>query len=794
MDEYTAFLAGKRRSFIASGINVDAADLNPMLFDFQRDIVRWALAKGRACLFLSTGLGKTFQELEWGRQVVKHTGGKVLILAPLAVAAQTVREGAKFGIPVTLCRENTDIRPGINITNYELIDKFDAAQFVGVVLDESSILKSFTSKTRNQIIEKFKNTKFKLACTATPAPNDHMELGNHSEFVGVMSRTEMLSMFFVHDGGETSKWRLKGHAQDVFWKWVASWAIMLSKPTDLGYTASGYDLPPLSVTQHTVDDAESSTRLAEIKAAKKANRHTAHHSRVGLDEQRQLRQLSIASRCKAAAEVVALKPDTQWVVWCDLNDESAALTELIPGAVEVKGSDKPEYKEKCFLDFVAGRLRVMVTKPSICGFGLNFQNCSNTIFVGLSYSFEAYYQAVRRFWRFGQMRPVFAHVVTSSAEGQVVSVIKEKEEKFAAMLKGMIASTQEIQKQDIAATVADSAQYTTREEAGSRFLLQNGDCCELIKALPDESVGFSIFSPPFASLYTYSNSERDMGNSSSKAEFTKHFTFLVTELLRVIKSGRNVAVHCMQLPASKEKDGYIGLKDFRGDIIRIFQEAGFIYHSEVCIWKNPVTQMQRTKALGLLHKQVRKDSAMSRQGLSDYLVVFRKPGINSEPIAHTHETFPVSAWQQFASPVWADINPSATLQYRAARNDNDERHICPLQLPVIERAIALWSNPDDLVLSPFAGIGSEGWQAIKMGRMFVGFELKPSYFDVAVSNLKGAEAESSDTKIECPQFNVFAGRETYGRRVEAPVNEEKEEEEEDTELEQPELLTEGSAS
>lgn len=276
---------------------------------------------------------------------------------------------------------------------------------------------------------------------------------------------------------------------------------------------------------------------------------------------------------------------------------------------------------------------------------------------------------------------------------------------------------------------------------GENFVMYHGDSCEVLRGLPDDSVGFQIYSPPFASLYTYSNSPRDLGNARDQDEFLAHYRFLVEELYRVHQPGRVVAVHCMNVPSLKERDGYIGLKDFRGDLIRLFQEVGWIYHSEVTIWKDPVTQMQRTKSLGLLHKTIRKDSSMSRQGLPDYVVVFRKPGVNADPISHTAEEFPVSLWQQYAEPVWMDINPSKTLQYRSAREHNDERHICPLQLEVIERCLNLWSKPGDVVLSPFAGIGSEGYVSLKLGRRFVGVELKASYYRQAVANLQGVERD-----------------------------------------------------
>lgn len=319
-----------------------------------------------------------------------------------------------------------------------------------------------------------------------------------------------------------------------------------------------------------------------------------------------------------------------------------------------------------------------------------------------------------------------------------------------------------------------------KQTDGENWTMINADCCEAVRELPDASVGMSVFSPPFASLYTYSNSERDMGNCKDSQQFIEHFTFLIDDLRRVIQPGRICAVHCMQLPASKTRDGYIGLKDFRGQIISAFVKAGFIYHSEVTIWKDPVTAMQRTKALGLLHKTIKKDSCMSRNGLPDYLCVFRNPGVNAHPVTHTADTFPVDLWQCYASPVWATIrgetpdhmiegmsepgakfnefgspnkdNPdkcgiSATDTLQSMADEKDERHICPLQLPVIERAVALWSNPGDVILSPFGGIGSEGYQSLKMSRKYVGIELKESYYHQAVKNLRKCEEEIKSTKL-----------------------------------------------
>ena len=421
-------------------IQLNADDLNPMLYPFQRDIVRWALAKGRAAIFADCGLGKTPMQLEWAKRVIDARGGMVLILAPLAVAAQTVAEGGKFGIPVTQCESKEDLQPGINITNYEKLGKFEDCTFTGVVLDESSILKSFSGKVRNQIIDYFCNTPFRLACTATPAPNDFMELGNHAEFLGIMSYSEMLAMFFVHDGGEASKWRLKGHAEDVFWRWMGSWAVVMNSPADLGYQMDGYDLPALRVHEVIAD--------GEIPVSES----------LTLTERRKARRDTLLQRCGVAADLVN-GSDEQWLVWCDLNDESHALTHNIQHAVEVQGSDKPRDKASRMLCFSAGVYKCLVTKPSIAGFGMNWQNCSKMIFVGLSDSYEQYYQAVRRCWRFGQKKPVDVYIVISSKEGCVKENIERKQADCEKMREAMVEQTKEITKQELKSTCRLAAPY-----------------------------------------------------------------------------------------------------------------------------------------------------------------------------------------------------------------------------------------------------------------------------------------------------------------------------------------------
>lgn len=717
---YGDFLAAKAIVDCPTGLP-EIQPLTTALFDFQRDIVAWALRRGRAAIFADCGLGKTPMQLEWAR----HIPGRVLILAPLAVSAQTVREATKFGIDgVAACRRDDGAR--IAVTNYEMMHHFDAADFAGVVLDESSILKSYDGAFRSAVIEKFSKTPFRLACTATPAPNDHAELANHAEFLGVMSRIEMLATFFVHDGGETSIWRLKRHGQSDFWRWMCSWATLLRKPSDLGYEDDGFVLPALRIHHTIVESPTAEGLLFPVEA-------------LSLQERLAARRASIDSRVAAAA-AIANAARGQVLVWCNLNAESEALAAAIDGAVEVRGSDSPEHKETAMLRFSAGDIRALVTKPSIAGFGMNWQQCSTVAFVGLSDSYEQYYQAVRRCWRFGQANPVDVHVVTAEAEGAVVANIERKERDAERMASNMVEHMKDLNRAAIhGAEPVRKDEYRTALASGADWDCRLGDAVEEVACMDTGSVHYTIYSPPFASLYTYSASDRDMGNCRDVGEFLEHYKFLVRELLRVTMPGRLLSFHCMNLPISKEREGFIGLRDFRGDLIRVHLEAGWIYHSEVCIWKDPVTAMQRTKALGLLHKQIKKDSCMSRQGIADYLVTMRAPGENPERVAHSGEQFPVQLWQQYASPVWMDINPSDTLQRKSAKEAMDERHIAPLQLEVIRRAIFLWSAVGDLVLSPFAGIGSEGVVAVGMGRRFLGIELKASYWKQACANLANAQ-------------------------------------------------------
>ena len=446
---YSEFLKSKELQSINAGLKIDISEINDMLFPFQKDIVSWALQKGRAAVFSDCGTGKSAIQLEFARIVSEKTGCKSLIVAPLSVVRQTQKEGVKFGIATNVCRSQADVRGGINITNYEMLQHFDPGAFDCVVLDESSILKSFTSKTRDALIDMFAATPYRLCCTATPSPNDQSEIGNHAEFLGIMSRTEMLATYFIHDGSDTSKWRLKGYGEKKFWEWVATWAVCVRTPEDLGYTKEGYELPDLNLIEHIVKskvhDYELFARLAET-----------------LSERRAARKESMMDRVDVASDLCASSEDA-WIVWCDYNAESTALSLAINGSVEVVGADDPDYKADTAIRFAENEIHALVSKPSIYGFGMNFQNCHNMIFCGISDSYEQFYQAIRRCWRFGQDHPVDVHIIISEAEMNVLENIKRKQAQMDDMQNNMVALMHDVTMSEIKHTTRITTEYKPDE-------------------------------------------------------------------------------------------------------------------------------------------------------------------------------------------------------------------------------------------------------------------------------------------------------------------------------------------
>lgn len=766
-NEYGDFLRSKTKAVEPVGFDVDKGMINQQLFGWQAAIVRWALRRGRAALFADCGLGKTAMQLEWAR----HVPGRVLVLAPLAVAEQTRREGEKFGIAVDHCRDGIGRSSAqIIVTNYERLHYFTPHDYTGIVLDESSILKAFNGKTRKELQTFASGIKYRLACTATPAPNDLIELCNHAEFLDVMSGKEIIALYFKQDGNTTHAWRLKGHARNAFWKWLAQWSVALRKPSDIGHHDGSFVLPPLNMHRVIVDAPVMDGWLIPVEAST-------------LDERRSSRKASLDERVRACADMVNAS-DEPWLVWCDLNCESEALAKAIDGAVEVRGSDSAEHKEASLIGFSAGNIRCLVTKPSIAGHGMNWQHCRNVAFVGLSDSYEQFYQAVRRCWRFGQNRPVECHVITSSADGSVVENIARKERQASEMFSELVREMSVYEEVSVQQK-RDEMEYKTADAKAENWRLLLGDSCERIKELADASIGLTVFSPPFPGMYAYTNSPRDVGNSSDIRTLLAHFSFLMGDMLRITMPGRMCCVHLTQEPVFKGRDGYVGLRDFRGDCIRAMQDVGWLYYSEVTIDKNPMLKASRTKEATLLFKTLSADSAGSRPALADYLLVFKAPGDNNSPIpSGKHPRWnpnggwiTADEWCEWAAPVWYRAMPEIgtsqnppqhnypgrhqatdgicetdVLATAPAKDQEDEKHLCPLQLGVIERCVKLWSAPGDVVFSPFAGIGSEGYTAIKFGRKFIGIELKESYWRVAQENLRKADSEVAAKK----QATLFA--------------------------------------
>jgi len=756
--EYQEFLKTKQKKVIESGFEINESELNPMLFNFQKFTVTRALKKGKYAIFADTGQGKTPMQLSIAHQVAIHTNKPALILAPLAVVGQTIEEGVKFNIQVERLRSDV-FGSHVYITNYEQLEHVKEDQFSCICLDESSILKNSTGKYRNLLIEKFKETPYKFCFSATPSPNDPMELGNHSEFLDAMNYQEMLAMFFVHDASETQKWRLKGHAVDRFYEFVSTWAIMYSHPKDIGFKADQFDLPELEIIEHEVKTPLPEGQLFPGKA-------------VGATDYNKSLRDTESLRIADTINIVKSHGNEPILIWAKQNAEATniyrQLTAIGYDCRNVQGSDKPEKKETDLLGFAHGDFQILITKQEIASMGLNYQHCGIQIFNSLDFSFEKTYQGMRRSWRFGRKEKVTVYMVTTDRMVNVAKIQKDKQKQFKNMQAEMTKAVNKNLNNEILITSDKTEDIKTED-----YWLMRGDCVQRIKEVPDNSVDIIVFSPPFADLYTYSNHIEDMGNVSDYDEFVEQFKYLVKELKRVIKPGRIIAIHSMNLPTLKSRDGYIGIRRFNAMIGDLFENEDMFLHSEFTIWKDPLLAAVRTKTIGLAHKQLMKDSSIIRAGIPDVIQCFKTKEQNEVPIEHDlldyyvpmHEfdNFPKSIagfnehwgydqeskyskneqyshhiWQRYASPVWMDIDVTNTLQYSKARDNNDEKHICPLQLEVIERVIKLYSKSGETLLSPFGGIGSEGYQALKMNRKSISIELKESYFNVNKKNHRNA--------------------------------------------------------
>lgn len=748
---YNKFLETKQSRVDAVGIDISDKDINNILFPFQKDIVKWAVKMGRCAVFADTGLGKTFIQIEWARLI----GKRVLIFAPLSVARQTIRESKKIGRKVIYIKKSEDIKDGINITNYENINNFNDASIDAIILDESSILKSIDGETRKKLIKYFKNVKFKLCCTATPAPNDYTELGNHAEFLNVCSTAEMLSTYFInanktseiitdngtvirkkHSNKHGTEWRMRYHAQNDYFRWLSSWAMAIRKPSDLNYEDNGFILPELKIEPIIVNAKYQPTDELFFTGLK------------GLKQRADVRDQTSFAKLDEIKRLVNHSKE-QWIVWCGLDKESTLAKKELTDCYEVKGSDSPEYKAQTFEDFQDKKIRVLITKPKIGGFGMNFQNCHNIIFYGLNDSWESFYQSIRRCYRFGQKKRVNVYVVISELELSIYENIKRKGEMSERMMNGLINQVKGFELEQLGKeSIKIDAEYNEYETKGNLFVARRGDSCELLKNVENESIDLTVYSPPFADLYTYSASNRDLGNSRDWDEFFEHYSFIIKELFRVTKQGRLSCVHTSDIAAMQMKDGYIGVKDFPGAVIKAHEKEGWIFHGRAIVTKNPQAQAIRTHSKALLFVQLRRDASDSRPALLDHILIFKKPGqskVTVNPVANGE--IDNEKWIDWAGGIWTGISESDTLQYTTARDTNDEKHICPLQLGTIERCIKLYSNPGETILTPFGGIGSEAYQAVKFGRKAHLIELKESYYKIAVDNLKSIEAEKEQTNL-----------------------------------------------
>lgn len=761
-DNYQDFLQSKRLSAQPIGLDVPKEALHPKLFDFQRDIVHWALSKGRAAIFADVGLGKTGMGLAWSSHI---TDLPVLCIVPFpAVARQIEREAREvWGMEnVHYVRNSEHVEKGhIYITNVDAmitgkgkVQHFNPDKFGAIWLDESSILKNLTGVQKKMLVEFASGIQYRLATTATPAPNDIIEIANHSEFLGIMNgsvlmdRFKMTSMFFTYNsngkgagkGGTKSKgaeWVIKKHGQEAFYRWLASWAVAMKKPSDLGYSNEGYELPPIEY--HVIEVGSEYTPEGMLPGFAPQVISATEISRV--------RRATLPDKVTAAVELVNAD-DSQWIVWGKLNDETSELEKVLQGSVDVHGSLDPEVKGDYMEQFISGEKRVLISKSSIAGMGMNFQHCHNMLFFGLDFSWESFYQSIGRIYRFGQTEPVHVWILISKQENNIYKIIQQKGKEATKMTLELIEAAKDYTIEELKNLYTNEWKYATDTTETDNWKLMLGDSALRLQEIPDESVDISIYSPPFESLFVYSASEHDLGNCASHDEFFEHYGYIIRENYRVMKQGRLTCVHIQDTRAFKNLDGYIGRKDLSGDVITAYQEAGFVFWQRITINKNPQIQAIRLKAQDLLFATLKKDATSLAGGMADYLLIFKKPGQNEVPVLPMDNgEMTENDWIEWAHPVWNDIKETNVLNVKMARNADDTKHVAPLQLDVIERCLKLWSNPNELMLTCFAGIGSEMYEAVRWNRRAIGCELKPEYYRSAIHNLHNAERVKSQRTL-----------------------------------------------
>lgn len=738
---YRDFLQSKKITTPKVGFDITRESIHPMLFDFQKDIVKWAVRVGRCAVFANVGMGKTYISAEWARQLHIHTQSNVLFVAPLLVVHQTIEKVKALGMDLRFARSQDEVDLSLTpywVTNYHNIHKFDASQFQAVVLDESSVLKSFRGPRKVLLVKMFKDTRYKLACTATPAPNDLMEIGNHAEFLSVMSSRMMTAIFFGHDSKAKigqNKYNLKGHSIDKFYSWLATWSVALTKPSDLGYSDEGYDLPPVQMHIHTVN--ADFTPKGMLKGF--------GSSVVSATEANRLRRTTIADRLDMAKALIDAS-DEQWLLWTGLIDEDSTLMKAFHGeAVLIAGETDGDEKIKAFQAWANGDKKILVTKDSIAGAGMDMQFARNMVFFGIDFSAEGFFQAVGRMHRFGQTQDVHVHIIISEQEKSVWNTVQRKVKESQKMTDKLIAATSEDMKHELHDDVPDEFQYASKivTSKSGAWEMRLGDSCEVMPTLAENSVDLSVYSPPFGpTLFIYSPTERDLGNCRTNDEFMEHYRFIVRELLRITKPGRYTCVHIQDTKLYKNRDGVRALHPLSDEIVRMHIEEGWSYRNRVTIDKDPQLVATRNDDPDLLYITGQRDACDNVPLNTDYMLFFRKPGDNETPTQpYAHNELDKETWNLWARGVWYGIRETDTLNTLVAKDDKDSKHICPLQLGVIERCVKLWSNPGELVFSPFGGIGSEGFEALHWRRRFLGIELNPNYFRVAQTNLKTAEAQ-----------------------------------------------------
>ena len=919
--EILEFYESKQVSFKPSGFTLQGT-IHPKLFSFQADIVKWALKLGRAAIFADCGLGKTFMQLEWARHVHNHTGKPVLIVAPLVVSGQTIGEAEKLGINVSYYRNSNEMSgtESIIITNYEMLSKFNMRYFGGLVVDESSILKNYTGKTKQLLIKMAQSVEYRLACTATPAPNDNLEFGNHSEFLGIMDSNEMIQRWFVNDTMKAGRYRLRAWGQDEFWQWLSSWAVSLTKPSDVGnYSDDGYILPDLLFKSVTVPVDHKRAWQETDKNGQMSLLLVGNTSATGIHREK---RATINKRMEYAAnkarEVLANNPDEYVIVWCQYNYEADELVKLLPEAVEIRGNEKLDVKRQKLEDFSNGKYHLLITKPKIAAHGLNWQHAGVQIWTSITHKFEEFYQGYKRSHRFGRKESVTCWIVYAESEGSILSNLQRKHTEHELKQHEMVRAMKEHGMSLDGGYRFRALRDYSESTQGHDWKLYHGDSALTMRNEPSESTDLIVQSPPFKGLYIYSSNVEDLGNCEDDSQFYEQYQFILHDEIRRLKPGAFKAEHCKDLPLYANRDGAMGLQDFPGELIRAHIDTGFWFVGWKTIWKDPVIEMQRTKNAGLLWSSAFCERAeRARQGMADYVLIFQKPieskiapdtyvqhdklprsmidrcvdlwsmvGENVQSPYHelranepvdlmivdrpievikeqidsivywlrdgrnlvcrvcdpaemsqlisfmqlykmvfhsrvaltdgtwlvvfrkwvsdmsntdtrhiTHDLiapaligddppnahkfigndvpkfydsdrdYSIQVWQRYASPVWfdldglpnnhpdiwMDVQQTNVLNYRQARDENDEKHICPLQIDVIEKCILEYTETGDMVSSSFVGIGSEIATAIRLGRKAYGSELKRSYYEMAVRNIGEVER-----KIAVPTLFDFA--------------------------------------